>query len=156
MMPGRVPGSIPRSACRGGSQARGCGTLRHRFGLAGRGQLLILPFDLTPRRSGRRPGKFGSPPLFAPSLKVQGDSAHDDSGFSVFFSFLVTQRLQSPPTSRSRVEGDGRNCVPNKNSSRFPAGVEIGSHSARAARAASRRRVMPDHCFAISRGGHVA
>ena len=46
--------------------------------------LLLLPFKamlLSERARGR---KSGSPPLFAPSFKVQGDTAHNQSsGFAV-------------------------------------------------------------------------
>jgi hypothetical protein len=31
----------------------------------------------------RQPRKSGGPPLFAPSLKIKGDDAHNNSGFSV-------------------------------------------------------------------------
>jgi hypothetical protein len=31
----------------------------------------------------RRPRKFGSPPPFAPPLKIQGDDTHNNSGFLV-------------------------------------------------------------------------
>jgi hypothetical protein len=41
------------------------------FALVGRGDLLALP------------GKSSGPPPFAPSLNVDGDDAHNNSGFSV-------------------------------------------------------------------------
>jgi hypothetical protein len=47
---------------------------------------LILAFKLMPLRCRRRgrPCKFGGPPLFALSLKVQRDSTHDpNSEFAV-------------------------------------------------------------------------
>ena len=49
------------------------------FGFAGRGDLLALPFRPLLSRSDpfRRPRKSGGPPLFAPSLKVQGDDTHN-------------------------------------------------------------------------------
>jgi hypothetical protein len=44
---------------------------------------LILLFALLRRGFWRLPRKSGGPPLFAPSLNVQGDDTHDHSGFSV-------------------------------------------------------------------------
>jgi hypothetical protein len=43
---------------------------------------MILPFKLLLFGRGRT-DKSGGPPLFAPSLKVEGDDTHDNSGFSV-------------------------------------------------------------------------
>ena len=54
----------------------------------------------------RRPRKFGSPPLVAPSLKVQGDDTHNNSVFFVDLTPSITKQL--------RANGDGHNCVPNK------------------------------------------
>jgi hypothetical protein len=62
------------------------GSIRRVFFLpsVGGGKLLILPFKCLLRRHRRdRPRKSGGPPLFVPSLKVQGDDTHNDSGFSV-------------------------------------------------------------------------
>ena len=55
------------------------------FALVGPGDLLALP--VRPRVSRcdrfRRPGKSSGPPPVAPSLNVQGDDTHNNSGFSV-------------------------------------------------------------------------
>ena len=62
------------------------GSIRRVFFLppVGGGKLLILPFKFLLRRHRRdRPRKSSGPPLFVPSLKVQGDDTHNDSGFSV-------------------------------------------------------------------------
>jgi hypothetical protein len=45
------------------------------FALAGLGQLLMLPFKLLLFRRGRTE-ESGGPPLFEPSLKVEGDIGH--------------------------------------------------------------------------------
>src|SRR6266851_5488598 len=75
--------SVPRSHRRCRPQACRFNSAGFSFGFAGRGQLLILPFKLTLRRGRHRPQKSGGPPLFAPSLKVQGDDTHNNSRFSV-------------------------------------------------------------------------
>jgi hypothetical protein len=60
---------------------------RLRFALAPTlpGDLLALPLRPLVSRCDRfcRPGKSSGPPPFAPSLNVQGDDAHNNSGFSV-------------------------------------------------------------------------
>jgi hypothetical protein len=53
------------------------------FGFGGRAELLILLFAFLRRGFWRLPRKSGGPPLFAPSLNVQGDDTHAHSGFSV-------------------------------------------------------------------------
>jgi hypothetical protein len=53
------------------------------FAFAGRAEPLILLFPLLRRGFWRLPRKSGGPPLFAPSLNVQGDDTHNHSGFSV-------------------------------------------------------------------------
>jgi hypothetical protein len=55
------------------------------FGFGGRAELLTLLFMLALLGRGfwRLPRKSGGPPLFAPSLKLQGDDTHNNSGFSV-------------------------------------------------------------------------
>jgi hypothetical protein len=57
--------------------------------------------------------KSGSPTLFAPSLNVQGDDVHDNSGFSVW-------RAGSPTAFRSRASSAGRKCVLNMGRGDFP------------------------------------
>jgi hypothetical protein len=49
----------------------------------------------------RRPGKSSGPPPFEPSLNVQRDNAHSAA-------------------SQSRANGNGHNCVPNKDGADFP------------------------------------
>jgi hypothetical protein len=53
------------------------------FALVGPGDLLALPLRLSRCDRFRRSGKSSGPPPFAPSLNVQGDDAHNNSGFSV-------------------------------------------------------------------------
>jgi hypothetical protein len=55
------------------------------FAPVGPGDLLALPLRPLVSRCDRfrRPGKPSGPPLFAPSLNVQGDDTHNNSGFSV-------------------------------------------------------------------------
>ncbi len=71
----------------GRTRARPAGSPRRAFlfGFGSRAELLILLFKvaLLGRGFWRLPGKSGGPPLFAPSLKVQGDDTHNNSGFSV-------------------------------------------------------------------------
>jgi len=56
---------------------------RRVFGFVGRAEPLTLLFMLALLRRGfwRLPRKSGGPPLFTPSLKVQRDITHDNSGF---------------------------------------------------------------------------
>src|SRR5450631_3292898 len=103
--------SVPRSHRRCRPQTCRFNSAVFSFGFAERGQLLILPFKLTLRRGRHRPQKSGGPSLFAPSLKVQGDDTHNNSGFSVI------PGPQSPTAFWSRVDGCGHKCVPNKNRS---------------------------------------
>jgi hypothetical protein len=65
------------------------------------------------------PRKSGGPPLFAPSLQVQGNDSHNNSGF-----FGVFDALDHQTTSRSRANGAGRKCVPNENGADFPQVLE--------------------------------
>jgi hypothetical protein len=53
------------------------------FALVGPGDLLALPLRSLVSRCDRfrRPGKSSGPPPFAPSLNVQGDDTHKNSGF---------------------------------------------------------------------------
>jgi hypothetical protein len=55
------------------------------FALVGPGDLLALPLRPLVSRCDRfrRQGKSSGPPPFAPSLNVQGDDTHNNSGFSV-------------------------------------------------------------------------
>jgi hypothetical protein len=55
------------------------------FAVIGRGELLmmLLPFKAMLLSERARSRKSGSPPPFAPFLKVQGDDTHNNSGFSV-------------------------------------------------------------------------
>jgi hypothetical protein len=46
--------------------------------------MLPLPFKAMLVLERARGRKSGGPPLFAPSLKVQGDNTHNNSGFSLF------------------------------------------------------------------------
>jgi hypothetical protein len=73
------------------------------------GDLLALPLQPLVSRSDRFrwPGKSSGPPPFAPSLNIQGDDTHNNSEFS--FAALNRQIA-----SRSRANGSGHNCVPNK------------------------------------------
>ena len=74
-----------RASLRGASVSRShrwCRPDAHRlnpagfsFALAGLGQLLMLPFKLLLFRRGRTE-ESGGPPLFEPSLKVEGDIGH--------------------------------------------------------------------------------
>jgi hypothetical protein len=79
----------------------------------GSGDPLALP--LRPRASRRdrfrRPGKSSGPPPFAPSLNVQGDDTHHNSGFDA---------LNRQTASQGRAHGEGHNCVPNKDGADFP------------------------------------
>src|SRR5207244_10221737 len=55
------------------------------FAVVGPGDLLALPLRPLVSRCDRfrRPGKSSGPPPFAPSLNVQRDDTHNNSGFSV-------------------------------------------------------------------------
>jgi hypothetical protein len=55
------------------------------FALVGPGDLLALPVRPLVSRCDRFrwPGKSSGPSPFAPSLNVQGDDTHNNSGFSV-------------------------------------------------------------------------
>jgi hypothetical protein len=79
--PGRGA-SVPRSHRRCRPEARRLSLAGFSFALAGRGDLLALPFWPSLPRCDRfhRPRKSSGPPLFAPSLKVQGDDTHNNSG----------------------------------------------------------------------------
>jgi hypothetical protein len=100
--------SVSRSPCWGGSEDRRADKVNYRFGLTRRGQLLIFPIKLTLRRGGHRLEESGGPPLFEPSLKVEGNSTHNHSRFE------ITKRA-----FRSRVDCNGHKCVANKNRSDF-------------------------------------
>jgi hypothetical protein len=72
---------VPRSHRRSRPQARRLNAPGFSFAVVGRGELLmlLLPFKamlLSERARGR---KSGSPPLFAPSFKVQRNTAHNES-----------------------------------------------------------------------------
>ena len=66
-------------------QARRLNAAGFSFAVVGRGELLmLLPFKAMLLSERARGGKSGSPPLFAPSFKVQGNTAHNQSsGFAV-------------------------------------------------------------------------
>ena len=83
------------------------------------GDLLALPLQPLVSRCDRFrwPGKSSGPPPFAPSLNIQGDDTHDNSEFS--FGALNRQIA-----SRSRANGGGHNCVPNKDRVDFPPVLE--------------------------------
>jgi hypothetical protein len=72
---------VPRSPRWGGSEHRRPDKVNYRFGLVRRGLLLSLPFKPTLTCGRRGLEESGGPPLFEPSLKVEGDSAHRDSLF---------------------------------------------------------------------------
>jgi hypothetical protein len=78
----RARGSGPRSHRRCRPHARRFNPADFSFGFGGFGKLLLLRLALG-RRWRSRPTKSGGPPLFEPSLKVQGDDTHNNSGFSV-------------------------------------------------------------------------
>jgi len=105
---------------RADSQARRLSPAGFPFRFGGRAELLTLLFmvALFGRGFWRLPRKSGGPPLFAPSLNVQGEDTHNNSGFSVI------RRPQSPTASRSRANGGGHNCVPNKDRADFPLVLE--------------------------------
>ena len=65
----------------------------------------------------RWPGKSSGPPPFAPSLNIQGDDTHNNSEVS----FDAPNRQIA---SRSRANGGGHNCVPNKDRADFPPVLE--------------------------------
>jgi hypothetical protein len=65
----------------------------------------------------RWPGKSSGPPPFAPSLNIQGDDTHNNSRNFVW-------PLNRQTASRSRANGGGHNCVPNKNRGDFPPVLE--------------------------------
>lgn len=67
----------------------------------------------------RRPRKSSGPPPFAPSLKIQGDDAHNNSVFGDL-------ALGRQTASRSCANGQRRNCVPNKDSADFQQVLESG------------------------------
>jgi hypothetical protein len=92
-----VPALVPKRNFIGGRSQRGASVpaLTHRryrpqarrfspagfsFAVVGRGELLLLqllPFKAILLSECERGRKSGSPPLFAPSFKVQGDIAHN-------------------------------------------------------------------------------
>jgi hypothetical protein len=74
---------VPRSHRSGRSQPAGLGRRVFVFSFVGRAGPLILLFMLALLGRGfwRLPRKSGGPPLFTPSLKVQWDVTHDNSGF---------------------------------------------------------------------------
>ena len=102
------------------------------FALVRPGDLQDLPHRLLDPRCDRfrRPGKSNGPSPFAPSLNVQGNDTHSNSGF-----FDLTPSIGA---SRSRANGDGRNCVPKKDRADFLPVLEFG-HTMRAAH--HRRRI---------------
>jgi hypothetical protein len=76
--------SVPRSHHCGRPEARRLIPVGFSFALAGRARQLILPFKLMLLGRGRRirSQESGGPPPFEPSLKVEGDTAHNQtSGF---------------------------------------------------------------------------
>ena len=76
---------MPRSRRSGRSQVRRAGLAAFSFRLwrARRAVTLLFMLALLGRGFWRLPRKSGGPPLFAPSLQVQGDDTHNDSGCSV-------------------------------------------------------------------------
>lgn len=58
-------------------QARRLNAAGFSFAVARRGELLLLPFKAMLLSEGARGRKSGSPPLFAPSFKVQRNTAHN-------------------------------------------------------------------------------
>jgi hypothetical protein len=81
-----------RSHRRYRSQARRPEPAGFSFGFGGCAPLLILAFKfLLIRRD--RPRKSGSPPPFAPSLKVQGEDTHNNSGFFGDLTPSITKQL---------------------------------------------------------------
>jgi hypothetical protein len=75
---------VPRSRRRGRPQARRLNPAGFSLGFGGLGKLLLLLRLALGRRWRSRPTKSGGPPLFEPSLKVQGYKAHNrNSGFAV-------------------------------------------------------------------------
>jgi hypothetical protein len=98
---------VPRSHRRGRPQARRLNPAGFSLGFGGLGKLLLLLLRLALGRRWRsRPTKSGGPPLFEPSLKVQGYKAHNrNSGFAVLPS-MTTSTLTA--------------------SERFPHGIRIG------------------------------
>ena len=76
--------SVPRSHCWYRPQARRFNPAGFSFGFGGFGKLLLLLRLALGRRWRSRPTKSGGPPPLEPSLKVQGDIAHNQSsGFAV-------------------------------------------------------------------------
>jgi hypothetical protein len=71
--------SVPRSHRLRRPQARRLNAAGFSFAVVGRGELLLLPFKAMLLSECARGRKSGSPPLFAPSFKVQGDIAHNQS-----------------------------------------------------------------------------
>jgi hypothetical protein len=70
-----------------------------------------------------RPGKLSGPPPFTPSLNVQRDDAHNNSGFGDL----------TPSACQSRGSGLGHDCVPNKGRVDFPPVLKSGhTHRGRA------------------------
>jgi hypothetical protein len=76
--------SLSVNLARRGSGTRGLNPLRRACRLRGRRLFLMLGFDVMPTRCGRPVMKFGSPALFAPTLKIQRDNTHNSSKFFVF------------------------------------------------------------------------
>src|ERR1700724_2156245 len=75
---------VGRSHRRCRPQARRFNPAGFSFGFGGLGKLLLLLRLALGRRWRSRPTKSGGPPLFEPSLKVQGYKAHNrNSGFAV-------------------------------------------------------------------------
>ena len=80
-----APVTAPHYTARVDINARRLNPAGFPFSFAGREGVLTLLFMLALLGRGfwRLPCKSGGPPLFAPSLNVQGDDTHNSSGFSV-------------------------------------------------------------------------
>jgi hypothetical protein len=92
--------SVPRSRRRCRPQARRFNP-GFSFGFGGFGKLLLL-LRLAFERWQRRPAKSGGPPLFEPSLKIQGYTAHIGNSGSRSCPRVTTSTLTA--SERFRVE----------------------------------------------------
>jgi hypothetical protein len=115
---------VPRPHHRQRSRAYGFDPVGFSFAIVRSVDVLALPVLNCNRFC--RPRKSSGPPLFAPSLKIQGDDAHDHS-------VIDDLTLGRQTASRSRANGGGRNCVPNKDGADFQEVLESG-HTMGAAR----------------------
>jgi len=107
----RVRASVPRSHRRRRLQARPLNATGFSFAVVGCGELLLLllPFKAILLSEGARGRKSGSPPLFAPSFKVQRNTAHNrSSGSAVLPPSVTTSTSPYPKGSRRQSESAAR------------------------------------------------